>query len=370
MLTFIRDIDMRALAEMHGMSREYLSLYLPVGGKEVGSENAIFVQRRLRDLKKVLPDAEKAELEQIMDKIGPVIDEDTIPQEMGRVIFATTKGIDYYRISLEAERKLVWDSSPYILPLAMLREEYQPYGLVLVDSRKMVLYLIRSEVLSQMDGASFDLMNKHKKGGMSQRRFQRHREGAIDHFLKRVVEDMGIYLEVEGLRGIVITGPGEPKKQLIELLTPDLSGKVIGVIDLDMDSTCGDLVKGGDIVAARDERAEEKISLEEFRVAVMKGDGGAYGVDEVRGLLEEGRVSMLLIQRGLKIMGWLCESCHNLHEGTDMPGSCPLCGSAVTCVDYVEEIFKLAERSGTIVEFIGEGTYLESVGGLGAILRY
>ena len=73
-------------------------------------------------------------------------------------------------------------------------------------------------------------MNKHKKGGMSQARFQRLRKGAIRGFFSEVAEILGKYADEQ----IVLAGPGPSKIQFKDMLPKPLQDRIINVIDVDM----------------------------------------------------------------------------------------------------------------------------------------
>ena len=60
---------------------------------------------------------------------------------------------------------MVWDSSPFLLPLARLRKDYEDYGLLLIDPQEARLFLVRSKVAEEMEKRSIYLINKHKKAG-------------------------------------------------------------------------------------------------------------------------------------------------------------------------------------------------------------
>ena len=125
--------------------------------------------------------------------------------------------MNIYRLSPEFEPLVVWDSSPFLLPLARLRDDYEDYALLLIDSREAKLFLVRSDIIEEKDNISIDLINKHKKGGWSQMRFNRLRKEAIKSFLYQVAEDLRV-LEDQEIRGLVVAGPGEAKYQLVEVI--------------------------------------------------------------------------------------------------------------------------------------------------------
>lgn len=371
-LTYIGDIDLRHLAEIYDVGPSFLSIYLPRSSLDESRRNEPFVRNRMRSIGKVLDRDALSIIEKALDYAMDAISSDPVDGEKGLVIFASVPGkvFHVFRIPAVPERRLVVDTSPYLLPLASLRDEFEPYGIVLVDSQSAELVLVRSTSCTEMGGISQDLMNKHKRGGMSQRRFQRGRDGAIDKFLKRVAEDMERFNEVDRLRGIIIAGPGEVKKQLLDLLPAALKEKVLSLMDLQMGASCGEMMEDADRIAYDDERRKGEAQRERFRDELLKGEGAVFGPDEVKEALEAGRVDTLIILEGTRISGWLCESCQNLNAGTKVPAKCPRCEGPVSLVDYVEELYELAKRSGAMVEFVKVAPYIESLGGIGAILRY
>jgi peptide chain release factor subunit 1 len=239
-----------------------------------------------------------------------------------------------------------------------------------MDSQQALLYSVRSNVMKVEDSDSIDLMNRHKKGGMSQMRFNRLRRGAVQSFITEVVEDIQELDELSKLRGLVLAGPGEAKKNLYESLPQDIRSMVIGMEDLSMDAPLGDLLAVGERIALKDERTKERAHVEILRTAIMKGQPAAYGAQKVKTALNEGRVNVLLLMRGHSIPGWICERCQNIRERVAPPEKCIFCGGPTSGVDVVEELYELAQRTGAEVDFVEESDFLTSIGGIGAILRY
>ncbi len=365
-------IDLRELSEIYSEKDVFLSLYLPTATRSDRDLNAPFVQQRERIIGKVIGKDLLECFGPTMEQVKSIIDHSQVEDEKGIVIFASRCSgfLRVYRIAAKPERKMVLDTSPYLLPLASLQDEFQDYGLLLMDSREARLMLVRSSILEMEGGSSIDLMNKHKKGGMSQMRFNRLRRGAIKSFVSEVVEDLRGMEDLRALRGIVVAGPGEAKKMLLEELPKDISDIVMGTLDVDMDISAGDLISLTNELASEEEREEEAENVKTFEVAVIRGDPAAYGEEEIKQALEQGRVGVLLILHGTSIPGWICERCQNLHARKAPPKTCPKCGAPTSSVEFVEELYELAMRTDAEVEFVKESPFLDSIGGLGAILRY
>ena len=369
----VTDIDVDTLAEIYDQRDVYLSIYLPTASREDFQLNEGYLKSRRRSIEKAIPEGLEEDFSSTWEMVGDVIGYKPIPGERGRIIFASSP-LDFlhvYRIGVPPEeRKMVLDTSPFLLPLAKLRDDYMDYGILLMDSQEARFYIIETDNIEKVDSNEIDLMNKHKKGGMSQRRFNRLRRGAISAFVKEVVDDLRDLDELEDLRGIIVAGPGEAKKQLLEELPPDVSEMVYGVEDLDMDMSEGDLVKLGDEISLKEEQKVSAARVEALRAAILKGEPAVYGVNEIKEALEQGRVDTLIILDNASIPGWICEGCQNLQPNTKPPEKCSRCGGPTSRVNVVEELYELAKRTSAEVEFIDESSFLESVGGLGAILRY
>ena len=288
--------------------------------------------------------------------------------ERGRVIFASaTAGfLQVYRLSVEAEPLVVWSSTPFLLPLARLKEEFEDYGLLLIDSQEARLFLVRSNLLEENEKSSIDLMNKHKKGGWSQMRYNRLRRGQISSFFTQLIEDLQENEDLARMRGLVVAGPGEAKDQLIEMMPPALKRKVIGSLDISMEASSKDLMERGRDLSHEEELSREKVLAEKLKEAVLRGHPAAYGLAEVGKALKDGRVDYLLISEGFALPGMICTSCHHIESERE---KCPTCGGEAAALT-LESLYKLAERMGAEVVLVEDDAFLESLGNIGAILRY
>lgn len=361
-LTPVTEIDLRALSEIKAEKDTFLTVYLTTNIKDFRA----FVDGRLKAINKALPEDLKDAFAQTLELIEPAIASTAVKGERGRMIFASASAQSFlhvYRVGAELEPLVVWDSSPFLLPLARLRKDYEDYGLLLIDSQEYRLFLVRSRVAVEKEKRSIDLMNKHKKGGWSQMRFNRLRRGAIKSFLTEAVEDLQS-LNIQGIKGLVVAGPGEAKGQLVEMLPASWKSKVLGVLDISMQTPSGDLVKLGNELS-NSERSREKELAEKLKKAVLKGQPAAYGIAEVGEALKQGRVNHLLLANSFALPQMICKKCHFHGEGE----TCPTCGGQMQALS-LEELYHQAERTGAEVVLVEDDAFLESIGGIGAMLRY
>mgnify|MGYP001178185671 FL=1 len=368
----VTEIDLRALSEIYDERDIYLSVYMKSSSTSELDSSRSFIASRFKAMEKSLPaDDLRQPFRSTMSLVEEAMASLPWKGERSRVIFACgpLSFLHVYRLGLEVEPLVVLDTSPFLLPLARLRDDYEDYGILLLNSQEARLFTIRSRLLEEKSQSSIDLMNKHKKGGWSQMRYSRLRKGAIKSFLAEVVEDLARLEGLENMRGLVIAGPGEAKIELMEMLSPQIKERVMGLLDVSMGVKPADLVEMGDRLALDKERSLSRERAAELKSAVLKGRLYASGADPVRDALLQGRVKSLLLLDGFVIPGWICESCQYFQEGSQ-PEGCPRCNGRTSRVNRREELYELAQRTGAEVEFVEEDEFLRSLGGVGAILRY
>ena len=367
-LTPLTDIDVRGLAEASAENDCFLSIYLPTGSRGDMEANASFVRSRVTAIENALSGDIEREFRQTLASLGEGLQHEPVPGERGRVVFvsACEDFFEAYRLPVAVERALVLDNSPYILPLSLLMDDHEDYGIILMDSQKATFYLVRSSMMEKVESVSIDLMNRHKKGGMSQKRFNRLRQGQIEAFIDEIVDDLD-RLEAGSMRGLVIAGPGEAKGQLVDALPPRYAQMVMGTVDTDIDVGHAELLAHGDALSRTDEISDEAAAVEELRRAIFKDELAAVGLEETRDALVSGRVATLLLEDDVSLRGWICELCKTFADG---PGKCARCGSTVSSADLVNELVEMAHRTDAAVQHVQVSPFLDSIGGVGAILRY
>jgi peptide chain release factor subunit 1 len=257
---------------------------------------------------------------------------------------------------------LVADSSPYVRPLAALDDQWETFTLVLMNTHRAKIYALDCSEIARIQNLSENIMNKHKKGGWSQARFQRLRQGSIQRFYQEVHE----ILQSDDIKNIVLAGPGPAKEEFKNALPAPVQDKIIAVIDADIDEN--PTLWQASIAAATAHDDQVKQQLVEQLTKEIRTDGlAAYGLAAVTRAARAGQVDVLLVDKGFRARGWLCERCQRLEAGTI--STCPTCGGPVTTVDLIEEIIEFAERTDATVTFV-ESDVVTNLGHIAALLRY
>ena len=234
-------------------------------------------------------------------------------------------------------------------PLREVMESREVYGLVVLDRRDAMIALLKGKSIVPIRKTHSEVPGKMKAGGQSALRFARLREGATKEHYKKVAEYMKEeLLKLEGLKGIIIGGPGVTINDFIgyDYITGDLKKKIIGTKDLSYTEEFGLqelLEKSADLLASEDV-SQEKLIVGRFLTLLATKPGMVnYGKDHVMEQLKLGTVETLLVSESL--------------DDSD-----------------IEELEQEAQKTGSIVRLISvetrEGVQLRDLGKVAAILRY
>ncbi len=334
----------------------FVSLYI-----NRGSDKKI-IDKRIQTCKSILKGHELDNFSKTMDEIDNFLRSSNIKHPIA--IFASHKYnfINSIQLSVPIDSSLVVDSSPYIRPLARIQDEWESFTLVLISTNYAKLFSVSLGKVEHTKKLSKDIMNKHKKGGCSQARFNRLRRGAIHAFFVEVKEA----LEKIADERIILAGPGNAKQQFRELLPKNLQDNIIETIGIDIDDE-KELLKESKYLISEKEKQKGHDAVIKLKQEILKDGLAVYGVQETLNAVKNGQVDLLLIQKDIKLHGWICEHCQVANKGT--ASKCPYCNGEVSEVDVLEEILEFAKRTDAEIEFTSDEE-LSNLGHVGAILRF
>ncbi|WP_455392673.1 baeRF10 domain-containing protein [[Eubacterium] cellulosolvens] len=373
MLQDINDEKLKDLASIYDDKDTFISLYLDISH----DIDWRFIDHRERQCETALK-TDKYLLEIFHKNMGNVrtfLEKDFKRESIGKHIkglaMFVSGPMEYFGafgLPHKISNGLVVDTSPYIRQLAQLMDEWENYAMVLINNNEAEMFVISLGAVRDQKHLTAHIMNKHKKGGWSQMRFQRLRREAIDHFQKKVRETLEDFILSEEIVGLILAGPGEAKVHFKKSLSQQLSQRVLGVLDYDMDEPTEKLIEAATQEVAKQEREKSAEAVKRLKNEILKGGRAVFGVKETVNATREGQAELLILSKELKPRGWICEHCQAVETG--MKKVCPYCGKRTSEVDVLEEILEFAERAGTHIEFVGDNPMLEELGGVGALLRY
>ncbi len=363
------DVDLRELAEMTGPERAFLSVYISEPQSVKGLDKRF---ERLRRALAATDSAEKDEREHFDENVRLVRDYlEKKPLKSGSLCLFACWALDFLKVVPVPKRldDLVWiDSSPFIRPLAELQDEYENVAVVVADNKRARIFLVSSAVSGDAETVRGNIKNHVKKGGWSQQRYERRRDGELLHYAREIVERLRELDKAEEFRRVILVGGKEIARIIHEDLPQAMQART--------DWKAVDLGKGEDVVNreimelfTEQERESERDLWEKIRVATFHGNRGALGLDDVLEAARDGRVDTMIVERDFKAEGRRCRDCENLQVGA--ADSCAACGlRSLFEVEMVNEIVELLKTSGAETDFADPIATLSESGHIAALLRY
>ena len=381
------------LEELKGRHTELVSVYVPAGYsindivEQLRNEQGTATNIKSKSTRKNVVDA----LEKILQHLK--LYKQTPPN--GLVIFCGNvsgkEGVSDIKLwSIEPPEpvkvKLYWCDQRFELgPLKEIVAEHNIYGLIVIDTKEATIGLLKGkhiDVLKSLDSA---VPGKFIKGGQSQMRFQRVREGLINDFYKKIAEIARMSFPLN-VKGILIGGPGPSKNDFVngDYLPSDLKGKILDVVDIGYTNEYGlqELVERSKSVLSETEIQKENELLESFFSHLAKGDGlVTYGFNEVKKAITAGAAEVVLVSENVEVMEYevVCE-CGNIEfiaAKSEENLKCSACGKKPKVIGkrkIIDALEALAKDYGTKVVIVssqtGYGQQFAGLGGIGALLRW
>jgi peptide chain release factor subunit 1 len=280
----------------------------------------------------------------------------------------------------------------------MLREK-ESYGILLVDANNATIAVLQGKLLQIVREMHSGVTGKTKAGGQSARRYERLRDMQLNEYFTRVgVHANEAFLALDNLKGIILGGPGPTKYDFEKggYLNYQLKDKVLDVVDTAYVEEQGvkEVMEKAPEIMKKVRYIEEKEIMQKFLYEVGHDTGLiTYGEGEVRRLLQNGAVRLLLLSESVDLIRLTvkCSACDNEEQYTikapeeaafeqGLVGKpCAKCNAPSFTVtdkkDVVDDLAELAELGGTEVEVISteteEGQMLKNAfGGIAAMLRF
>ena len=286
------------------------------------------------------------------------------PAANGAAIFACWGADEFFEaIQLTApvsDNRVYACNQPHLYHLAHLGEQYPRYAAVLTDTNTARIFVFG---LGQEIGAEEvkgKKVHRVKVGGWSQSRYQRRVGNAHHEHAKEVIERLVQIVREDNISHIVLAGDQVAIPLLQAQLPPEMV-PMVEVIKLDIHASEHDVLTAA-LAKLQEQDAITAAEKVERLMQQYRGRGLAVaGPEETLEALAKGQVDELLISGGL-------DEGHPEPEVPEAEGGTKSEDAPQSSLPDV--LVTKARQTGATVTFVEDPALLESVGGVGAFLRW
>jgi peptide chain release factor subunit 1 len=331
----------RELAQLSDSERAILSIYLDLTKGWDAAEK--FVHQETRRLLPLMTVQERDYFETSLSFFHDAMD--ALKQKNARIpglAFFADLGANYTRmVELDTPPKplLAVDDEVIIHPLALIYDEFEPIGIIMVDASGARILLTAGEQLEDADALRTKIHHLSKVGGWSQMRYQRRRAKQVQHFSKEIIERALEIFKTENVHRIIIAGRDRMITALEKEMPLDLKKRIIATLRWDLDETDTVFLKKIKPIMERAERDQEERLLARLVSELRRSGLAVKGIKSTREALTRGQVDTLFLTLNL-----------DKH--------------------LVEELVSIAESTAAHVEFVPTTRDDLQQDGVAALLRY
>ena len=277
----------------------------------------------------------------------------------------------------------------------MLRDQ-KIVGLMALDSKEAGFGVFTSDQLELGKDITSGIPGKTKKGGQSQRRYERERDMEVNFFFRRIAEHATkLFLENNQVTVLIVGGPGKTKNEFVEgnYLHYELKNALLDVVDTQFTGE-----KGVREVFSKSSETiremcvpEEKRAVQRVLAELAKQNGlVTYGLDSVFEALKKGEAEVVLSTDSTEMIEYetVCKRCgqikavilnkndfQTIKKITSSPcEKCTALEYQVEEKDIIDVLEDAASQTDARVEVISaeseEKAKLAGLGGFAALLRY
>lgn len=272
-------------------------------------------------------------------------------------------------LPVRVRTQLLVGSTPSVRQLQTLVDEYERFGILLVDRQRARMFVFEfGEVVE-----SSELFEALPRGDDDDHSYtkdhnQSHTAALLQQHLRHAAAVAFEVFKGEGFDRLIVSTPVELGSEVVAALHPYLQERVAARCHIPVSSSDDEIRAAALDVEAQVERRREAELVDRLRAAAGGGGRGAAGLVDTLSALAERRVETLLVSEGYEAPGWRCPGCGHVAA---IGRTCPLCEAEMDQVDdVVDAAVDCAINQSCRVEFCVDNADLDVLGRIGALLRY
>ncbi|MBN1262100.1 MAG: hypothetical protein JXB35_15585 [Anaerolineae bacterium] len=348
-----------------------LSIYLNVDPTQHTAEEYKLTLREM--LKRVENEADQKDIEAIKQYVDLEYDW----SGRGLVMFSRQQDDLWFAFALAIPVRsgITVAQKPYISPLVELNSLYGRYVVGLIDRQGGRFFLLQMGSIVERDGFLGEEVRSKRKGrgssvvgmrGGAPASGRKDAEVVLRNF-RDTAAALNTFCQNRHARRVILAGSEQTLAQFQETLPSTLQSAVAGAFTLDMEANEAEIKEQSFAILQALGEKRKKDLVETVITAAAKGSNGVIRLDETLSAAHEGRIQVLILERGYYQKGYRCTGCSYLT--TQKLESCPFCSAEFSEIpDAAEAVVAQVVEKGGAVEVVDDGQMGDAR--IGALLRY
>jgi len=266
--------------------------------------------------------------------------------------------------------QIVVQRTPYVRPLELLFEEYEPLAVLAVDRQRARLVVTELGEIVDHQQLVDELARRgpDDRGELVKTRLSHQMDDTVRFHLKRAAELAFTCFQQHPFTHFVLGAPNDLIGELEAALHPYLRERLADRVPVAPNTSLDELGRVARAAEERIERRKEAALVKQLRDAIGADRRAVGGVEPTLRALVERRPEHLLVSHGLTAAGWVCHPCRYL---ATIGRACPVCGHGMELVDDVlEAAVEAALAQHCKVTVCVGNADLDVLGGIGALCRF
>lgn len=365
------------LADFEPTTFPVLSLYLNMQPDQHGRTPDLkpYLEREFKALARTWQPGtpERESFDRDAERIISFLEERIDPSTNGLAVFACSAVNFFEIIQMEApiaEHRIYVYNQPHLYQLALVDNENPSYAAVLTNANWARIFIFGFGRKLQDANVKGKKMHRVKVGGWSQARYQRRVENAQQHHAKEVAEQLARIVREDRVTQVVVAGDSETVPVLMQELPQDIRELVVDGPKLARDASEQEIFSAT-MEKIKEETAKSDAEKVERLLETYRARGLAVvGPEATLEALVNGQVDEMLLSKLLEktneepvpVEAIIAPEIPDSKGGTE--------SEELREVSLPDLLVTKAKQTDADIVFIQDSTLLESVGGVGAFLRW
>lgn len=273
-----------------------------------------------------------------------------------------------YRSTVPFSPQFAVNSRPQIRQLCFLRDEFAGALVVVVATDTARIVEVRLGGIALEKALERDIPGRHKQGGWSQMRFQRHIKDQMERYHKEVAEEVTQLFDDEEPAYVILGGQDHILAGFKRFLPERLLGKVVATLPFDRNTPEPAILEYVRRTLESCARGREEKLVRELIARAMSHRLAVLGVHDTLQAILTKQVYELLVNEAFNAIGWHCRLCGAIGDGS--LSLCAGCAAPASQAEVGEAMMQAVLRQGGMVNVVHNHPQLQEAGGVGALLRY